>query len=146
MGEFNLSDIAEARRELELICARLACDRREQQHLDAMAHEIYVQKNPSLSDQDFCASDVRFHRALVDGSGNSMLRFTMSSVIEAVQPIVNLIVHRFWDKEKTIAQHERILASIEARDSDGAAQAILEQMEDLQTRYAKAQAIRDQNS
>lgn len=144
MGEFNLSDIAEARRELELLCVNLASQRREQSHLDAMRAEIIIQKKKQLADEEFCASDVRFHRALVNASGNSMLSFMMSSVIEAVQPIVNLIVFRFWDKEKTIAQHERILTSIEAGDSQSAADAILEQMDDLQERYAKAQAIREQ--
>ncbi|MDV7337968.1 FadR/GntR family transcriptional regulator [Terasakiella sp. A23] len=143
MGEFDLSDIAEARRELELICVRQAAVRRDQSHLNAMAFEISVQKNNSIADQDFCASDVRFHRAIVDATQNSMLKFMMTSVIEAVQPIVNLIVFRFWDKEKTVEQHERILASITAGDAEGAAQAIMEQMDDLKDRYSKAQALRD---
>jgi GntR family transcriptional regulator, transcriptional repressor for pyruvate dehydrogenase complex len=143
MGEFNLSDIAEARRELELLCVQLATERRDNSHLETMRQEIEIQKNPALSDQDFCASDVRFHRALVDASGNSMLKFMMAAVIEAVQPVVNLIVFRFWDKQKTIAQHDQILVSIEAGDQKGAATAIREQMDDLQERYAKAQALRD---
>ncbi|NVJ91502.1 MAG: FadR family transcriptional regulator [Methylocystaceae bacterium] len=143
MGEFDLSDIAEARRELELLCVQLATQRRDTSHLETMRQEIEIQKNPALSDQDFCASDVRFHRALVDASGNSMLKFMMAAVIEAVQPVVNLIVFRFWDKQKTITQHEQILVSIEAGDQQGAANAIREQMDDLQERYAKAQALRD---
>jgi GntR family transcriptional regulator, transcriptional repressor for pyruvate dehydrogenase complex len=143
MGEFNLSDIAEARRELELLCVQLATERRDNSHLETMRQEIEIQKNPALSDQDFCASDVRFHRALVDASGNSMLKFMMAAVIEAVQPVVNLIVFRFWDKQKNIAQHDQILVSIEAGDQKGAATAIREQMDDLQERYAKAQALRD---
>jgi DNA-binding FadR family transcriptional regulator len=144
MGEFDLSDIAEARRELELLCVRLASERREQCHLDAMARELSLQKDASLPDQEFCASDVRFHRAIVDATDNTMLRFMMSSVIEAVQPIVNLIVFRFWDKEKTVAQHERILSAITDGDGERAAQAVLEQMDDLRERYAKAQEVRNE--
>lgn len=146
MGEFNLSDIAEARRELEGVCIKLAAERCSKKHLDVMRTEITIQENPSLSDQDFCASDVRFHRALVDASSNAMLQFIMSSVIEAAQPIVNLIVFPFWDKEKTIAQHKQILASIEAGDAEAAFRAIGEQMDDLQIRYAKAQALRDEKT
>lgn len=144
MGEFDLPDIAEARRELELLCVRLAAERREESHLNAMLFEISVQKNAGLSDQDFCASDVRFHRAIVDASNNSMLQFMMTSVIEAVQPIVNLIVFPFWDKAKTIDQHERILQAIQAGDGEKAVDVLSEQMDDLQERYAKAQAKRDQ--
>ncbi|SCA55632.1 Regulatory protein GntR HTH [Candidatus Terasakiella magnetica] len=143
MGEFDLSDIAEARRELELVCVRLAAERREESHLERLRAEIHIQKTPNLADQDFCASDVRFHRTLVDATQNAMLRFMMSSVIEAVQPIVNLIVFKFWDKEKTIAQHERMLKAIEDQDAESAAMVFLEQMDDLQNRYAKAQALRD---
>ena len=146
MGEFDLSDIAEARRELELVCVRLAAQRREQSHINSMISELSLQKDSALSDQDFCASDVRFHRAIVDASGNTMLRFMMSSVIEAVQPIVNLIIFRFWDKEKTIAQHERILTSIQAGDGEGAATVIAEQMDDLRERYAKAQKVRNEKA
>lgn len=146
LGEFSLSEIAEARRELEFLCIKLAATRRNDSHLETMRTEIAIQKNPNLADQDFCASDVRFHRAIVDASQNAMLRFTMSSVIEAVQPIVNLIVFRFWDKQKTIAQHERILACLETRDADGATDALMEQMDDLQVRYAKAQAAREKEA
>ena len=53
LGEFDLSEIAEARHELELMCARLAGERREQQHLDAMAREIKIQKQEGLSDTAF---------------------------------------------------------------------------------------------
>lgn len=146
MGEFNLSDIAEARREMELVCVRLAALRRTPDHLEAMAREIVLQKDPALADKEFCASDVRFHRALVDAAGNSMLKFTMSSVIEAVQPIVNLIVFPFWEKAKTVEQHERLLHAIEAGDPESASDIISEQMDDLQERYAKAQAHREQRA
>jgi len=142
MGEFDLSDIAEARRELETVCIKLAVERHQDIHIDAMRAEIAIQETADVTDQDFCASDVRFHRALVDATGNAMLRFTMSSVIEATQPIVNLIVFPFWDKEKTIAQHKKILNSIIAKDCQVAIAALSEQMDDLQERYAKAQALR----
>jgi GntR family transcriptional regulator, transcriptional repressor for pyruvate dehydrogenase complex len=144
MGEFDLSDIAEARRELEIICVKLAAVRAEQCHLDAMKDEIIIQETVDLRDEDFCASDVRFHRALVDASGNAMLRFMMASVIEATQPIVNLIVFPFWDKKKTISQHRKILSSIVAGDSQAAIKALSKQMDDLQERYKKAQNLRDQ--
>ena len=75
MGEFSLSEIAEARRELELPCCRLAAERRQEEHLQAMAEEIELQRNPATTDTDFCASDVRFHRAMVDATGNPVLRF-----------------------------------------------------------------------
>ncbi|WP_417795317.1 FadR/GntR family transcriptional regulator [Terasakiella pusilla] len=145
LGEFDLSDIAEARRELELTCVYLAAERCDETQLAIMAQEIEIQKKNDLPDQEFCASDVRFHRAIVDASANRMLQFMMCSVIEAVQPVVNLIVFPFWDKKKTIDQHIRLYDAIRARDADTAAQVFSEQMDDLSDRYSKAQARRNRD-
>jgi GntR family transcriptional repressor for pyruvate dehydrogenase complex len=142
MGKFSLSEIAEARRELELPCCRLAAERREDEHLLTMAEEIKRQKNPETTDVDFCASDVRFHRALVDATGNPVMQFVMFAVIEALQPATNLVIFRFREREKIIAQHERIYASIEARDADATEEAMAEQMNYLCEQYAQAQEWR----
>ena len=143
MGEFNLSDIAEARRELETTCIQFAALRRTETHLQAMAAEISLQKDPTLKDEDFCASDVRFHRAIVDAAQNSMLKFMMSSVIESMQPIVNLIVFPFWDKQKTIRQHEDILTALTKKNASDAVRVFQAQMDDLDLRYSKAQSEKD---
>lgn len=142
MGEFSLSEIAEARRELELTCCRLAAVRREKEHLQTMAEEIQVQKNPATTDVDFCASDVRFHRAMVDATGNPVLQFVMFAVIEALQPATNLVIFRFREREKILAQHERIYASIKARNADVAEETLAEQMNYLCEQYAQAQEWR----
>lgn len=68
LGAFDLADVARARRELELICCRLAAENRNPAQLAIMADELQSQAQGSLSDDAFCASDVRFHRALLDAS------------------------------------------------------------------------------
>ena len=145
-GEFDLTDIAEARQELELMCGRLAAERRDERHLTAMRDEIALQKNGSLSDEDFCASDVRFHRALVDATGNPVLQFVMSTVIEALQPVENMIIFRFRDRQKIIRQHEKILAAIEAGDVELTETAILKQMTYLRKQFDKAQKRRAESA
>ncbi len=142
LGEFDLNDIAEARLELELMCGRLAAERREDRHLEKMAEEIETQKDTDLTDVEFCASDVRFHRALVDASANPVLQYVMFAVIEAMQPVANMIIFRFRDRRTTVEQHEKILAAIEARDVDGAMAALTEQMEYLRQQFAQAQEWR----
>ncbi len=141
-GEFDLPDIAEARQELELMCGRLAAERRTDVHLAAMHEEIDLQKDGGLTDEDFCASDVRFHRALVDATGNPILQFVMSTVIEALQPVENMIIFRFRDRQKIIRQHERILAAIEKGDVEATEAAILKQMTYLRKQFEKAQKLR----
>lgn len=139
MGEFSLEEIAEARQELELICCRLAAARREEAQLKAMAAELELQRDPALSDVDFCASDVRFHRALVDATHNPVLQFVMFAVIEALQPAANLVIFRFRKRELIVSQHERIYTAIEARDAETATSVLTEQMGYLREQYAQAQ-------
>lgn len=142
MDEFTLNDIAEARQEIELICCRLAALRRTDEDLSAMAREIEQQRQPSLTDEEFCASDVRFHLALVVAAGNSALDFAASGVIESLQPAVNMVIFRFRDRRKVAAQHERLHRALQARDSDAACAALTEYMNALRRQYRKAQEAR----
>lgn len=144
MGEFDLSDIAETRHELELVCARLATERRTDVELNRMSVEIDLQKDPEISDEEFCASDVRFHRALVDATKNPALQFQMFTVIEALQPVENLVIFRFRKRDKIVRHHENILHAIRVCDKKLAEDAINEQMTYLRERFAQAQAYRVQ--
>ncbi len=144
MGEFDLTQMNEARHQLELICCRLAAQRCPPECLDIMAAELETQSNPAMKDEDFCASDVRFHRALVDATCNPVLQFLMAAVIEALQPVANLIAYRFRDKTTILAQHQRIFDAISAGDEDAAVAALDEQMRYMQEQHQNAQDWRQQ--
>lgn len=139
LGGFDLSEIAEARHELELVCVRLAVERRTEAELERMKAEIALQKDASIADEEFCASDVRFHRAIVDATHNPVLQFQMFTVIEALQPVENMVIYRFRDRERTVRQHDRIFRAIRSQDLAGAEKSINAQMNYLRERFAKAQ-------
>jgi DNA-binding FadR family transcriptional regulator len=143
-GEFSLADIAVSRRELEKICCRLAAENRHEGDLQLMSTELAIQKTPGISDEEFCATDVRFHRALVNATQNPVLKFVMFAVIEALQPATNLVIFRFRKRETIIEQHERIFSAIEAQDPVAAEGALSEQMDYLCEQYAQAQKWREQ--
>ena len=138
MGEFNLADIAETRQGLETLCCRLAAERRTDAHLVALAVELDIQRDPKLSDVDFCASDVRFHRVLADATDNALLKFIVLTVIDALQPVANMVVYQFRERQRLVSQHESILAALQARDADSAIAALNEQIADLGEKYAQA--------
>ena len=73
MNDVSFDTAWEARFALECACAPLACARRTADHLATMRAEVHRQGQPGLTDEAFCASDVAFHRALVDGAGNPVL-------------------------------------------------------------------------
>ncbi len=111
-------DIAcEARYALERACAALSAERHTPDHLATMRAEIYRQSQPGLTDEAFCASDVAFHRALVDAAGNPVLSYQLAGAVEAMQPLMNMITFSARSREEIIALHNRIADSIEARDA-----------------------------
>lgn len=141
LGEFDLTEIAEARHELERICCRLAVERRTEQDLDRLEAEIEVQQQ-AISDEEFCASDVRFHRALVDACGNPLLQFNLCTVIEALQPVSNMLIFRHRKRDQIMAQHQRLFEAIRDQNEAEALAALDQQMAYLREQFAIAQAER----
>jgi GntR family transcriptional regulator, transcriptional repressor for pyruvate dehydrogenase complex len=138
LGEFRLPEIVEARQELERVCCRIAATRRTDRQLAEMERELLYQQDTKITDVGFCASDVRFHRALVEATANSMLQFLTSAVIEVLQPVLNLVVYRFRERPLIVAQHREILLALRARDPRRAERALDAQMEYLRQKYAQA--------
>jgi len=142
LGELDLVDVAQARRELELICCRLAAENRDPTQLAIMSQELETQAQGHLTDEAFCASDVRFHRALVDATNNRMLQLVMVTVIEALQPVMNMVVFRFRERAVVVDQHKRLLAALRAGETETACSVLAEQMDYLAEQFAAAQASR----
>ncbi len=116
MNEVSFETACEARYTLERACAPLAAERRNPDHLATMRAEIVRQGQPGLSDESFCASDVAFHRALVDAAGNPILAFQLAGAVEGMQPLMNMITFTARSREKIIALHTEIADAIEGQD------------------------------
>ena len=110
------SEVIEARMALMKACLPYAAARRDPAHLDAMRAEIARQRGGEVSDEEFCASDVRFHRAIAEATGNPVLAFQMAGVVEGMQPLLNMITYRSRDREKIADAHEEIVEALSARD------------------------------
>lgn len=131
MDAFNMDEVLQARELLELQCCRLAAHNRTEAQLERMRQQLDIQRDSSLSAEDFCASDVALHRTLADASGNRLLGFVMFSVIEALQPVTNMVAHRFRDRALVSTQHQRLIEALEKQDADSACAIVTEQINDL---------------
>lgn len=120
MNDIPFEDVVEARFTLEAACLPLATARREEKHLEIMRREIAQQRIKEESDEDFCASDVRFHRALADAADNPVLSFQMAGVIEAMQPLMNMITYRMRDRTRIADLHSALADAIEAKKARAA--------------------------
>ena len=143
-GGVGLDDMATARMELGAVCCRLAAANRTDAHLATMRDEIAVQRRAATSDQDFCASDVRFHRAVADAAGNPIVGLIMHVVIEGLMPVSNMITVHVRERRTVVRQHERIVLALAARDPIGAVSALGELTHAIRDQYARAERARAQ--
>jgi len=117
MNDVSFAVACEARYALERACAPLAAERRTADHLATMRAESHRQSQPGLTDEAFCASDVAFHRALVDAAGNPVISYQLAGAVEAMQPLMNMITFSARSREKIVSLHVQIADAIEARDA-----------------------------
>lgn len=143
VGAFDIDEIIIARRETETICCRLAAANCAEEFLLLMEDEIANQEDPSLTDEDFCASDVRFHRALVDSTGNGPLKLMMYTVIEAFIPITNMIVFRVRERRQVVSLHREIVEGLRSADAARAVKALNALLDYLSQSYLAAVAARE---
>jgi DNA-binding FadR family transcriptional regulator len=117
MNAVSLQGACEARYALERSCTTLAAARRTDGLLKAMQQEIAQQLDPNLTDEAFCASDVAFHRALVDSAGNQVLSYHLAGSVEAMQPLMNMITFTARSRAEIISLHSTILEGLTQRDA-----------------------------
>ena len=126
MNAVSFATACEARYALEGACIALAAARRDDEHLATMRAEIARQSDPALSDEGFCASDVAFHRALVDAAQNPVLSYQLAGAVEAMQPLMNMITFTARSRGAIIDLHTRIADAVETRDATIATAALEE--------------------
>ncbi|MCD2172491.1 FadR/GntR family transcriptional regulator [Rhizobium sp. C4] len=143
VGAFDIDEIIVARRETETICCRLAAENCGEEFLLLMEDEIANQEDPALTDEDFCASDVRFHRALVDSTNNGPLKLMMYTVIEAFIPITNMIVFRVRERRQVVSLHREIVEGLRNADAARAVRALNALLDYVSQSYVAAVAARE---
>ncbi len=126
MNHVSFDTACEARFALERACAGLSAERRDADHLATMRAEIVRQAQPGLSDEAFCASDVAFHRALVDGADNPVMSYQLAGAVEAMQPLMNMITFTARNREEIVRLHELIADAAEARNGAAVSTALTE--------------------
>lgn len=143
MAPLDAESVAEARLALLSAAVPLACARRGAEDVLALRAEIAVQRARGTSNEAFCASDVRFHRRLVDAAGNPLLSLQLAGVIEAVQPLFNMITLERAERAGIVERHMRIATALDGRDVISITAALAE-LTDYHARMVRgAQEARD---
>jgi len=129
MNAVDFQTAVEARFALERACAHLAVTHHDSADLRAM--KAAIEKLSSIcNDEQFCAADVSFHRALVDAAHNPILSYQLAGAVEAMQPLMNMITYPERDREVIIRLYRRIAGAVMARDTDEVRH-VMDELEDV---------------
>jgi GntR family transcriptional repressor for pyruvate dehydrogenase complex len=125
---FTLDQMYEARRILEVGAARLAAERATGEQLAAMADEITGMFASLEEPQTFLHHDLRFHRAVAEGSGNPIVAAVIGTLTEIIWETGRVNMSGFSLRESA-ETHRRIYETVRARDPEGARREMAKHLE-----------------
>jgi GntR family transcriptional regulator, transcriptional repressor for pyruvate dehydrogenase complex len=117
---FTRDEMFEARCALEVAAAAHAAQRATGDDLALMAEEVAGMFASLLQPQAFLVHDVRFHRAVAQGSHNPVLAALVEMVSGLVYERRRLTVEHARDLTESAEMHRRIYSAIRERDPDRA--------------------------
>ena len=125
---FTLDQMYEARRILEVGAAGLAAERATGEQLATMADEITGMFASLEEPQTFLRHDLRFHRAVAEGSGNPIVAAVIGTLTEIIWETgrVNLSGVSLRESAET---HRRIYETVRARGPEGARREMAKHLE-----------------
>jgi DNA-binding FadR family transcriptional regulator len=124
-------EIVEIRLALEPRAAASAARNCAPGSIETMRRACLGMRQSRRSSQEFAEADLEFHEALLEASGNALMR-SVSAVIEvaalaALHEVSDILTDPQHDEalhEQIVRGHELVVDAIERRDPDGAAQAL----------------------
>ncbi len=143
MGALGIDEIIEARRSLQGSCLEQAAQNATPEQIQNIEIALARQQDPDISDEAFCQADVAFHRALVDATGNGMLRFVMYTVIEALIPVTNMVVTVVRQRRDILALHQEMLEQLRVGDAEALQQTMDKLLDYLLAKFEQASQRRN---
>jgi DNA-binding FadR family transcriptional regulator len=134
-GAAILGEYLESRRILEIAAAGLAAERAQPTHLAALSGAFdrmteaaaRAVDNPAAEDR-YHAADIAFHRALIDATGNRALGSLTEPIHRALSAARRPLARPDVRLERSLPEHQRILASVARADPVAAREAMREHL------------------
>lgn len=122
LGIVDLTERFEVMAELEAMCARLAAARADTDDLDRIrAAQALCEQAAETGDSDaYYHRNTAFHHAVYAASGNRFLEAEAQRLQTMLQPYRRRQLHLRGRMMRSLDEHRRIMARIEAGDAEGA--------------------------
>lgn len=115
----SIADLFELRRILDCAAAELAANRRQPRDVEQLqtALDSMTSALDAGDAERFIDSDLRFHIAIADATGNNMVRHTLDAIRDVLRDALLEIFKIPESAERAIGEHRAILAAIRAGDA-----------------------------
>jgi DNA-binding FadR family transcriptional regulator len=74
----------------------------------------------------------------VGATDNPLVKMILDPVFDALQPIFNMAIYRYRDRDRIISQHQQIYDALKNQAADKAVKTMIEQLDDLHEQMRKA--------
>ncbi|WP_197037969.1 MULTISPECIES: GntR family transcriptional regulator [Actinomycetes] len=121
-SENDVRDLFDVRESLEVLAARLAAERADEEGLARLSEQLEAARTATLKRDRpaIAAANAKFHQMIVDLSANPLLESLLRPLEARTQWLFHLTKDR--DPGRQCHEHEEILAAIAAHDADRAAE------------------------
>jgi GntR family transcriptional regulator, transcriptional repressor for pyruvate dehydrogenase complex len=139
LGERAVTDLMEARTEIEISVAALAAERADADAVDRIAQHLSVMR--SASDLEvYVEADIAFHVEVARASGNEVLANLIVSLQSLLQIWARRVLEYAGETETSLQMHEPILDAIRGKDAPAAREAMAAHMARANRRLREAVA------
>lgn len=128
-------DITEVRETIEIRLVRLAAERATARELEQIGDELSAMAGAADADSA-AAHDEMFHHLIATATHNALFVTLLESINITLGPIRRRSLAVPGRREEAVAEHERILDALRARDPDAAEVAIRHHLDDSTRFYA----------
>lgn len=129
IGDFNIYELLEVRKIIEIQAANIAAKRATDEDIEALRKPLENLEKSSVMDDEYYNNDFRFHSALVKAADNRLL----SALVSAYTPLLKKLIIASSQTEYVIEAkyhyHRNIFECIINRDSEGASDCMRKHLE-----------------
>jgi DNA-binding FadR family transcriptional regulator len=118
----KMRDVLDYRVAIETGAALLAAERARPEDLDRMREQVDAMREWWEDFEIYRRADIRFHIAMAEAARSHRLVAAMTEVQGGMSELISLIAHPHEVLSQSNAQHEQLIALIEARESTAAAE------------------------
>jgi len=131
-----LDHLKQARLQFEVAMIRIAAQRATPAQIDHLRALLQEHKAALDNPQRFLATDMAFHRAIAQISGNAIYQAVSQAMLEWIEQFHHEAVRAPGAEKTTFNEHTRMFKCIAEHDADGAAKALIAHLQRANKNYA----------